>query len=130
MYRIKFQEKEKRFFYVVLDRNSSFVNYRGSKDMYVWTFMCLELETSFFQCKWPEPQKADFWKINRKPVSFIDSISYYNEKWLSTADGLPVKLSESPESSFEWYIYVWDKRTVRNDSISIYRVKCSGWGGE
>lgn len=125
--------------YLLLDRNSPHINYCSndadtntmSSAYRCWDFYNTDVSSKdsvFCYLYQPDPQRLGVqgdWLIERKPLSFLDSITYYDEKWLrhgwNVFTKIPVRWDDKRPRA-----YILDRATIQNDSIVMYEVVLHG----
>lgn len=116
MYQVECDSVVHQAYYFLLNSASPEIVYRESDGWRHWYFSNNK-EIYFYQHRWPNRGMEDFYQVVRKPLSFLDSISYYDQNCLPDIYSLSVKLLGRDE-----FVYILDKDTIKNDSISMYRV--------
>lgn len=127
--------------YFLLDRHSPNIAFKEFYALrvdpylnYQWLLKSVEckyenenIEFAFY-CFQYDKRKKDigvYFNIERKPLSFLDSITYHDEHWLMHHDRSLLKmvntfdmsgLVEAPKAR------ILDKGTISNDSITMYEV--------
>lgn len=125
--------------YILLDRHSPHITYRSnegdsnamSSAYRCWDFYRTDTQTNdsvlcyLYQ---PDPQRLGVkgdWLIERKPLTFLDSVECRNESFLlhgwEVFTSIPVKWEDQRPRG-----YVLDRATICNDSIVMYEVVLSG----
>lgn len=125
--------------YLLLDRNSPNIHYCSndadtnfmSSAYRCWDFYNIDpykKDSAFCYLYQPDSRRLGVegdWLIERKPLSFLDSITYYDEKWLmhgcSVFTTIPVKWDDKRPRG-----YILDQATIQNDSIVMYEVVLHG----
>lgn len=124
-------DDNKHVIYILLDRNSPGVYYHENLDIDDSSFVKVIPRTWQVRRLWDTIQgyregisfslRMESYKnggrIERKPVSFLDSIHYYNEDWVRDS----FSINHGAHS-----VYLLDEGTIRgSDSIVVYSVYSS-----
>lgn len=125
--------------YILLDRHSPHITYCSNEadtNAMSSAYRCWDFYRTDVQSKdsvlcylyQPDPQRLGVkgdWLIERKPLSFLDSIECHDEKFLlqglDVFTSIPVKWEDQRPRG-----YVLDRATIQNDSIVMYEVVLSG----
>ena len=125
--------------YFLLDRNSPNIVfeefYAFDSDRYPhyeWLLKSAEckyenesIEFAFYCFQRPKKKIGAHYCIERKPLSFLDSITYHDEHWLMYHDRSLLKMVNTFEMTgpvLAPKARILDKGTISNDSITMYEV--------
>lgn len=127
------QENNDSTYYFLLDRNTKLITYyekfqirKGKQGTYRSYHFLSEIDggdpmyASLFHLSEAHPTPH---KTLVKPLEFLDSIHYYDEKWLTETVSLMYTYR-----LYKYTLYVIDKATIKNDSVTLYQVDfmCDG----
>ena len=125
--------------YFLLDRNSPNITFREFYALkndryphYKWLLKSAackyeneSIEFAFYCFQGPKKKIGAYYHIERKPLSFLDSITYHDEHWLMYHDRSLLKMVTTFEMTgpvLAPKARILDKGTISNDSITMYEV--------